>query len=244
VTTASNDYDPFARAYARYWGPGYTERVLPHLEPLALDELPRGAAVLDLCCGTGDLAARLVDRGLDVTGVDAAGEMLRFARKRAPGARFVHADARDFELDHTFRAVLCLFDSLNHVEGVTELAQVFHRVRAVLEPGGLFLFDLNTEPGYIERWNDTFGFADDDLACLVRSDYDGDARLATFDAAVFELQADGAWGRTDVRLMQRPHDVDAVTRALNDAAFTDIRVLDGESDLGFGGPGRAFLVAR
>lgn len=51
----SSDYDRFARVYNLHWG-SYAMRVVPTLEYLVLRHLPEQAAVMDLCCGTGQLA--------------------------------------------------------------------------------------------------------------------------------------------------------------------------------------------
>jgi len=53
--------------------------------------------VLDLGCGTGTLARLLARRGLDVTGVDPAGESIAVARAKtgAERVRWVHGDASD-----------------------------------------------------------------------------------------------------------------------------------------------------
>ena len=59
----TSDYDRFAPVYNLHWG-SYAELVLPILEHLVLRHLPEEAAVMDLCCGTGQLAARLCE---DVT---------------------------------------------------------------------------------------------------------------------------------------------------------------------------------
>ena len=51
-------YDDFADVYNRYWG-RFSVEILPILEQLALKDCPPGAAILDLCCGTGQLASEL-----------------------------------------------------------------------------------------------------------------------------------------------------------------------------------------
>ncbi len=129
------DYDPFAWFYDRHWG-GFSRQVLPVLERLVLGELPAGARILDLCCGTGHLAALLTERGFRVVGVDVSAGMLAFARVNAPQADFVLADARDFALPEAVDAAVSLYDSLNHILALDELARVFVNVRRALVPGG------------------------------------------------------------------------------------------------------------
>ena len=66
--TRYTEYDPFAWVYNRHWGT-YTFRFCPILEVLVLPELAPHAQVMDLCCGTGQLARWLTDRGYCVTGL-------------------------------------------------------------------------------------------------------------------------------------------------------------------------------
>src|SRR5437868_4390317 len=76
-------YDRFASIYDRYFGT-YARRVVPALERLLLGSLPGKARILDVCCGTGQLATALTERGFIVTGIDGSREMLRLAQRNAP----------------------------------------------------------------------------------------------------------------------------------------------------------------
>jgi SAM-dependent methyltransferase len=156
-------------------------------------------------------------------------------------------DARTFALRDRYQAVVSLFDSLNHVMEPSELAAVFANVHDALAPGGRFLFDLNTELAFLERWDDDFGFVEDDHAVVVRVTYDPAARIGRFDATVFreEPQARGRWRRSDVMLLQRPYEADAVCAALGEAGFTGVRSFDAEQELALEGHvGRVFYLAR
>lgn len=128
------DYDDFAQIYNRHWG-GFSLQIIPILEQLALDGCPPQSAILDLCCGTGQLAEELTARGYKVTGVDGSEKMLRHARQNAPNANFYCADARSFDLSTNFAIVLSTYDSLNHLLTLEDLASVFRNVYRHLQPG-------------------------------------------------------------------------------------------------------------
>ena len=214
-------YDPFAWIYNRHWGNTFLPVVLPILDNLVLRKLPKSARILDLCCGTGQMAQQLTTLGYRVTGIDGSSEMLGYARENAPGVEFLLADARSFQLPYKYHAVFSVFDSLNHIMSTRELGAVFRSTYSALRNGGLFMFDLNTEAGYIYEWNGDFTIVEDDHVCVVRNSYNQQTRTADFDATIFRLK-DGSWYRHDVVLYQKCHAPITVKSALRSAGFTDI----------------------
>ena len=222
--TIYSDYDRFARVYNKYWGGGFTERVLPVLENLVLQHLPAGASILDLCCGTGQLARVLTTLQYQLTGLDGSEEMLRFARENAPAGEFILGDARSFKLPEVYHAVISTFDSLNHIMTLEELTSVFSNVYAALRQGGIFFFDLNMEEGYKTTWHDSFGVVEDDIVCIVRSSYRPEERTAQFDATIFYRQEE--WQRSDLTLLQKCYSEKEVRSALETAGFIEIRTFD------------------
>ena len=98
------------------------------------------ARVLDLCCGTGDLALafhREAPVGAEIVGSDFVPEMLERARAKAaasgPGVTFVEADALSLPfVDESFDLVSCSFGFRNLANYERGMLEIFR----VLKPGG------------------------------------------------------------------------------------------------------------
>ena len=220
------DHD-FAWIYNKHWGP-YASQALYILDELILNHIPKGARILDLCCGTGQLSAKLGGLGYPVTGIDISEDMLRFARKNAPEAKFILANAKEFKPAEMFDCVVSTYDSLNFIISLEELSTVFQNVHLSLHQNGIFLFDLNTEYGYLYHWDDgILSFVEDDHACTVRAAYDFDEKLSRLDTTIFRL-LDG-WQRSDLTFYQKFHSESDVQTALELAGFTNI-VVHGYND--------------
>ncbi|MDX2066055.1 MAG: class I SAM-dependent methyltransferase [Fimbriimonadaceae bacterium] len=114
--------------------------------------------VLDIACGTGTMTELLVDEELAMTGIDIAPGMIAEARRKAAlrgsPTRYEVADVREFALGDTFEGALSFFDCLNNLLTTDELGQAFRRVYAHLEPGGSWIFDLNTAYAFEKRMFD------------------------------------------------------------------------------------------
>jgi SAM-dependent methyltransferase len=101
--------------------------------------------VCDLGCGTGRLMLPLVDRGMEVLGVDLSWEMLRVARQRLclPRAGVTLLRANLVELDSirdsAFDAAACLFSTLGMISGREARREVLRHAYRILVPGGRFL---------------------------------------------------------------------------------------------------------
>ena len=99
----SSSYGAIAEAYARHWGPSSATMMLPVLQAQLLPLLPTDASILDLCCGTGDVAARLDALGYHVTGVDGTAELVE-----VPGGHFEVID----EATEAWRHVVEILDGI------------------------------------------------------------------------------------------------------------------------------------
>jgi len=245
VTDCYSDYDAFAWVYNRHWG-CFATRIVPVLEKLVLNDLPTRARILDLCCGTGQLAHALSAEGFRLTGIDGSASMIAIARENAPEASFKVDDARSFAINGEFHAVLSTFDSLNHVMSLEELTGVFRNVHRALLGGGVFVFDLNMEEGYRTRWRGSHGHVEDDHACIARSSHLPEERIGKVEVTMFFRWGDG-WERSDVTLLQRCYTEEEILNALRSVGFAGVEAHDGARDLGEDlskYPGRSFFVGR
>ena len=239
------DYDGFAWIYNRYWG-GFIERVIPVLDQLVLNNLPPKSRILDVCCGTGQLAQVLNQRGYDVTGVDGSEDMLRFARENAPDSEFILADVRTMTVPAQYDAAFSTFDSLNHILEWSDLAEAFRRVCVALKSGGVFVFDMNLDAGYQARWNGSSGQTADDHAFVQSWSYDPDAKLAHVKFSLFSLDQESKhWRRTDIALTQYAYSESEIRDALDLAGFSTIQTTDAhEVNMSPEPGGRMFFLAR
>jgi SAM-dependent methyltransferase len=163
-------YDKIARLYDP-WSASVTEDV-----SFYVDLGRRAGSVLELGVGTGRIAVPTAAGGATVVGVDSSEGMLAVARERAALAcvdvDLRLGDMRDPPVDGSFPLVTIPFRSLLHMETDGDRRAVLRSVRRLLEPDGLFVFDVFTpgaddiaethgrwlerEPGIWERadWNE------------------------------------------------------------------------------------------
>jgi ubiquinone/menaquinone biosynthesis C-methylase UbiE len=110
-----------------------------------------GERVLELGCGTGGITQKLLERGARVTAVDWSEPMLRSARRRAAGARFVQSEITAYAPDTEYDLVLCAF--VLHEVSPEDRALALGVARRALAPGGRVAVVDHAEPsqGYVPR---------------------------------------------------------------------------------------------
>lgn len=150
----------------------------------------KSGIILDLGCGTGTITEILAGYGYDMIGVDNSEDMLELAMEKriASGHDILYLlqDMREFELYGTVRAVVSVCDSVNYITEPEELAGVFRLVNNYLDPGGIFIFDFNTEYKYREVMGDCT-IAEDRGPCSFIWDncYYEEERINEYDLTLF-----------------------------------------------------------
>ncbi len=171
--------------------------------------------LLDLACGTGQLSVLWQDMGYEVIGVDASPEMLAKAvqRKGDRDILFLCQSMEELDLYGTVSAVFCAQDSLNHLTEPDALQRALTRAALFLEPGGLFLFDVNTLYKHKEvLGNKTFVYDCDDLYCVWQNELLPDG-LVQIDLDLFSRGEDGLYLRQEESFCERAYP-DAVWREM------------------------------
>jgi SAM-dependent methyltransferase len=238
-------YDDFAWFYDRYWADEFQTVAIPVLDRIWTPRLPAAAHLLDLCCGTGHLAAILARRGFRVTGLDASTAMIECARRNAPDAFFHVTDVADFQLPGQFDGAVSTFDSLNHILGCAAFEAVLRNTAAALKPGAPFAFDILFEEAYKTHWGENFAIVrDDHVLTITGCRFDPRRRRARCTITMFR-RIDGVWSRSDVTVEEQCYKPEWLDAALRRAGFGEIACYDAR-DLGMAGDlgeGRTFYVA-
>lgn len=185
--------------------------------------------VLDLACGTGGITQKLWERGYDMIGVDSSPDMLsRAAAKAAEESAdilYLSQDMRELELYGTVDAAVCFCDGMNYLLEEEELTAVCKRVGMFLNPGGLFVFDLNTEYKYRHILADnTFAYAAEHAAYIWENTYDEAQGINEYAVQCFAARDDGLYERFEEIHYQRAYSIKTVTNCIAEAGLTLLRV--------------------
>jgi SAM-dependent methyltransferase len=106
--------------------------------------IPKGAKVIDLACGTGQVISMLQDE-YQFIGADVSEDMLEMAAKKNPNVDFFVHDIRDpFYIEH-IQGAICTVDSFNYLSDHQDLEMAIVNIDKSLPPGGHFIFDVITE---------------------------------------------------------------------------------------------------
>ncbi|MCI9048506.1 MAG: class I SAM-dependent methyltransferase [Hungatella sp.] len=187
--------------------------------------------VLELGCGTGSLTELLAVMGYDMIGVDSSGDMLGTAMEKRERSGldilYLLQDMREFELYGTVRAVVSVCDSMNYITEYEDLTQVFRLVNNYLDPGGMFIFDLNTEYKYRQvLGSQTIAESREDCGFIWENEYDEETKLNEYDLTLFVREEGELFRRYEETHVQRAYSVEEIKAALLEAGMEFVAVYD------------------
>lgn len=218
-----------------------TENVCYPQRAAYLDQLIRkhlqsgGKVMLDLACGTGTMTEEMAKRGYDLLGVDYSEGMLSQAMEKkfqhSLPIQYVCQDMRQLELYGTVDVTICTLDSLNHLASFDEVETVFRRVWNVTEPGGIFLFDMNTLYKHQMLLGDqVYLYETDDVYCVWENTLQEDSCTVTIQLDLFRQCADGRYIRQAECFTERAYPAEQIQRALEQIGFRVLGVYHGDSE--------------
>ena len=186
---------------------------------------PRTAA--DLACGTGSVSLLLAQCGYQVTGVDMSEDMLTVAADKAQTLEnrplFVCQKLQELRLPRGVDLAVCALDSMNYITNPADCEMAIKRIYKALNPGGIFIFDVNTPEKLRAMDSQVFLDEDDDVYCVWRGEFDEKTNICSYGMDLFQRQGKH-WQRSFEEHQEYAYTKDQLEQYLKNAGFSHIRV--------------------
>ncbi|MGH3804903.1 MAG: class I SAM-dependent methyltransferase, partial [Pseudonocardiaceae bacterium] len=142
-------YEIFYRSRGKDWAAEAKD-----ITRLIRDRRPGASTLLDVACGTGAHLATFRTQFAHTEGLEVAESMRALAHERLAGLTVHPGNMRDFALDRTFDAVVCLFCAIGYLDTVAQMRAAVRSMAAHLLPGGVLViepwwFPENHIEGYV-----------------------------------------------------------------------------------------------
>ena len=191
----------------------------------------RRGILLDLGCGTGSMTRLLADRGFDMIGVDGSEDMLEIAvekKREDDSILYLCQDMRSFELYGTVAAAVSVCDCLNYITDLEDLTEVFRLVNNYLDPGGVFIFDVNTPWKYETLLADrTFAEVREESSFIWENFYDPEDKINEYDLTLFIREEGGLYRRFSETHYQRSYTLEEIKASAEAAGLRFEAAYDG-----------------
>ena len=220
-------YEALAGSYDRLTNDVDYEQVVAFYRQILEREGVQPRTAVDLACGTGSVALLLARQGLQVVGVDMSEEMLTVASQKAQGLPnpplFVHQKLQELRLPRGVDLAVCALDSLDYILDPQDCRRAIARVYRALNPGGVFIFDVNTPEKLRAMDGQVFLDEDEDVYCVWRGEFDEKTNICSYGMDLFRREG-RVWLRSFEEHREYAYSRETLTRYLREAGFTGIRV--------------------
>lgn len=220
-------YRNLAASYDRLTNDVDYRGVVEFYKQILSREKLRPRTAVDLACGTGSVAILLAQDGLQVTAVDMSEQMLSIATQKAQEMdnppRFVCQKLQRLQLPRGVDLAVCALDSLDYITDPADCVEAIRRVYRVLNPGGCFIFDVNTPQKLRAMDGQVFIDEDDDVYCVWRGEFDQQTNICSYGMDLFQ-RIGSTWQRSFEEHREYAYSAEQLTGFLRDAGFTAIEV--------------------
>ena len=243
-----NAYHALAASYDRLTNDVDYEATVEFYKQILEREGLKPRTVLDLACGTGSVTKILAEMGFSVTGVDMSEEMLTEAFMKVQDLpnppRFICQKLQKLYVPRGVDLAVCALDSLDYITNPDDCAEAIRRTYKALNPGGIFIFDVNTPEKLRAMDDQIFLDEDDDVYCVWRGEFDEDTNICTYAMDLFQ-RSGNVWQRSYEEHCEYAYSQQQLMTYLKAAGFTRIEVY---GDRKFEAPGageqRMYFKAR
>ncbi|MCD8019744.1 MAG: class I SAM-dependent methyltransferase [Clostridiales bacterium] len=224
-------YENFARVYDELMDNVPYETWADYIQNVLKKYHIDDGLMLELGCGTGKMMSLMAEKGYDMIGVDSSVDMLQLARERTqnlPGSfLYLLQDMRAFELYGTVRSVISVCDSVNYITEEEDLTQVFRLVNNYLDPGGIFVFDFNTEYKYRDVVGDSVIAEDrDDVSFIWYNEYDEEEHLNYIDLSIFVQEQQDLFRKYQEQHIQKGYTLEQMKRLIRAGGLCYLEAYD------------------
>ena len=220
-------YRDLAVSYDRLTNDVDYAAVVAFYEEILRSEGLKPRTAVDLACGTGSVAVLLAQRGVQVTAVDMSEDMLAVAWEKAQSLEnppmFVCQKLQDLHLPRGVDLAVCALDSMDYITNPDDCAEAIARVYKALNPGGIFIFDVNTPEKLKAMDGQVFLDEDDDVYCVWRGEFDEKTNICSYGMDLFQRQGN-LWHRSFEEHQEYAYSAEQLVNYLKKAGFTGIRV--------------------
>ena len=221
-------YSSFARVYDLFMDNVPYEEWCEYLTQIFQENGIKDGLVLDLGCGTGKLTRLMEKKGYDLIGVDNSFEMLDIAREQdCENILYLMQDMREFELYGTVRAIYSACDSINYILEEEDLLEVFKLVNNYLDPGGLFVFDINSSFKYhCLLGENTFAETREEGSFIWENYFDEEEGINEYDLTLYIKEEDDRFARFQEVHYQKCYELETIQELLKEAGLEYVAAYD------------------
>lgn len=222
------DYTHFASVYDAFMEEAPYDKWVSFTKDICKKHQLSPDSIVDLGCGTGEIALRLADEGYAVTGVDMAQDMLTIAEQKSQlhsqRISWVHQDIRTLTGMKQMDLAVSYCDVMNYITEEDEINQTFKGIYDCLRHDGLFIFDIHgmqyVENALVEH---TFSDVNDQMAYIWNC-FGGESAGEMFHELTFFVKQNEGYRRFDEDHHQRTYETSFYTKTLQQVGFSKIEI--------------------